>query len=250
MGSHDLSPNRTRLFVDVSGIDWDDDSAIDRWAQDAWQQATTTWGNAVPPAPTAVLNTNYAEAVAFATEIHAGQLRKGTTIPYISHPLGVSSLVLEAGGDQDEAIAGLLHDAVEDGDGLRTLDIIRTRFGDRVAEIVLLCSDSTDADWKRRTPYWPRKQAYLDHLEASTDTRAVLVSIADKVHNARAIVTDLQRYGADVLEKFKATPGETLTYYAECLRIAEDKQIPETLLSPLYTAVVEIDHYVMRLHAA
>jgi len=245
MGSTSMSPDRGRRYIDVSGIDWDDEAAIDRWAHTAWQQAMTDWGNAVTPAPTAVLDTTYAEAVAYAAEVHGGQVRKGTSIPYISHLLGVSSLILEAGGDQDEAIAGLLHDAVEDAGGLRTLADIRARFGERVAEIVLLCSDSTDEEWKRRTPYWSRKRAYLDHLEASDDARAVLVSIADKVHNARAIVTDLQWHGVRVLTKFNGTPGETLTYYVECLRIAEDRQLPETLLWSLYTAVAEIDQYIM-----
>ena len=115
----------------------------------------------------------------------------------------------------------------------------------RVAEIVLACSDSTDEEWKKTVDYWERKQAYLDHLEASTDERAVLVSIADKVHNARAIVTDLQRKGAAVLDKFNGDAGEILTYYVECLRIGEAKNVPDELLWPLHTAVLEIDRHVM-----
>ena len=250
MGSTRKSPNRTRLVFDPSGINWDDDASIERWTRQVWQYTTQRWGNGMASAPTVRLTSRYTEAVAFASELHASQARKGTSIPYIAHLLGASSLVLEAGGDEDEAIAGLLHDAVEDGGGLPTLEIIRARFGGRVAEIVLLCSDSVDEEWKRNTPYWVRKQAYLDHLEESADTRAVLVSIADKVHNARAIVTDLQRHGASVLKKFNGDSGEILTYYVECLRIAADKQISETLLWPLHKAVVEIDQYVMRVHAA
>jgi hypothetical protein len=245
MGHHHTSPNHPRLVFDTEGIDWDDDASIDRWTEAAWQQAITTWGITVTTTPSVVLDATYAQAVAFASTVHADQSRKGTSIPYVTHLLGVSSLVLEAGGSQDEAIAGLLHDAVEDGDGLNTLTAIRQLFGDRVAEIVQLCSDSTDKEWKRRTPYWVRKQRYLDHLETTSDSRAVLVSIADKVHNARAIVTDLQRFGPDVLAKFNATPPQTLTYYLECLRIGEQHSVPEALLWPLHTAVLEIDQYVM-----
>ena len=133
-----------------------------------------------------VLTARYAHAVEYAGVIHATQTRNGTNIAYISHLLGVSSLVLEAGGNEDEAIAGLLHDAVEDCGGLPRLADVRARFGDRVADIVLACSDSTDEEWKKVTSYWERKCRYLDHLEATGDDRAVLVSIADKAHNARA----------------------------------------------------------------
>jgi (p)ppGpp synthase/HD superfamily hydrolase len=173
--------------------------------------------------PHVVLTDRYAQAVAYASIIHATDTRKGTNISYMSHLLGVSSLVIEAGGDEDEAIAGLLHDAVEDAGGLPRLEDIRARFGDRVADIVLACSDSTDEDWKRTVGYWPRKQAYLDHLEARAGERAVLVSIADKTHNARAIVTDLERSGYAVLKKFNGTPAEVLKYYDECLRIGISK---------------------------
>lgn len=192
-----------------------------------------------------VLTDTYTQAVAYATAIHATQVRKGTTVLYATHLLGVSSLVLEAGGSEDEAIAGLLHDAVEDCGGLPRAADVRARFGDRVADIVLACSDSTDEEWKRTVNYWERKQAYLDHLESTDDERAVLVSIADKVHNARAIVTDLQRHGVGVLDKFTGSPGEILTYYVECLRIAEFKNVPEALLWPLFAAIVELDAFVM-----
>ena len=244
MGSKN-TPHQRRYF-DVSGIDWGDDASIDRWAQEVWTLVTDEWGNYMTEEPLTVLTERYTHAVAYATDLHADQTRKGNTIPYSAHLLGVSSLVLEAGGTEDEAIAGLLHDAVEDCGGLPTLEAIRSRFGDRVAEIVLACSDSTDEEWKQRVPYWERKQAYLNHLEATTDERAVLVSIADKVHNTCAIVTDLQKKGAKVLKKFNGQRGEILTYYVECLRIGEAKNVPDELLWPLYTAVLEIDRYVMR----
>ena len=197
--------------------------------------------------PHVVLTDRYTAAVAYASTIHAHQTRKGgDNTAYMAHLLGVSALVIEAGGDEDEAIAGLLHDAVEDAGGLPRLADISLRFGDTVASIVGACSDSTDAEWKRRTPYWQRKQAYLDHLEdPQTSGRAVMVSTADKVHNARATITDLRIHGPQALHKFNGTPGEVLTYYVECLRIAEDRQMPEVLLWPLYEAVVELDRAVM-----
>jgi (p)ppGpp synthase/HD superfamily hydrolase len=243
MGSKN-TPHQRRYF-DVSGIDWDDDASIDRWAQKVWTLVTDEWGNHMTEAPSTILTEKYTQAVAYATELHASQTRKGNTIPYAAHLLGVSSLVLEAGGTEDEAIAGLLHDAVEDCGGMPTYDEIKARFGGRVAEIVLACSDSTDEEWKRTADYWERKQAYLDHLETSTDERAVLVSIADKVHNARAIVTDLQKKGVKVLKKFNGEPSEILIYYVECLRIGEAKNMPGELLWPLRTAVLEIDRFVM-----
>lgn len=229
----------------MSGIDWDDDASIDRWAHEVWLLVTGNGDDDMTDVPSTVLTEKYTAAIAYATALHAGQVRKGTDIAYASHLLGVSSLVLEAGGNEDEAIAGLLHDAVEDCGGMPTYEEIKVRFGPRVGAIVLACSDSTDEEWKRAVGYWERKQKYLDHLEESTDQRAVLVSIADKVHNARAIVTDLQRTGAKVLDKFNGEAGEILTYYVECLRIGQDKQVPEELLWPLHTAVLEIDAFVM-----
>lgn len=196
--------------------------------------------------PHVMLTERYPRAVAFASAIHATQTRKGegNTTAYISHLLAVSALVLEAGGDEDQAIAGLLHDAAEDAGGEARLADIRARFGDDVADMVKACSDSTDDEWKKATPYWDRKQAYLGHLEKA-DTRAVLVSIADKVHNARAIVSDLRinhaRDSREYLdEKFNGTPDEILTYYEECLRIGKEKGIPKALTVPLDDAVTII----------
>jgi (p)ppGpp synthase/HD superfamily hydrolase len=195
--------------------------------------------------PHVVLTDKYAQAFAYASAIHATDTRKGTNIAYMSHLLGVSALVIEAGGDEDEAIAGLLHDAVEDAGGLPRLEDVRARFGKKVARIVLACSDSTDEDWKKSVDYWERKQRYLDHLEdPETDERAVLVSIADKTHNARAIVTDLERTGYKVLKKFNGRPEEIVKYYAECLRIGKAKNVPDTLTIPLGLAVAKIREYV------
>jgi (p)ppGpp synthase/HD superfamily hydrolase len=120
-------------------------------------------------------------ALQFASGLHHSQCRKGTPIPYISHLMAVSALVLEAGGDEDLAIAALLHDAVEDQGGAPTLQIIRRMFGDRVANVVMECSDT---DREPKPPWRERKERYLTHLlSASAD--ALLVSMADKLHNAR-----------------------------------------------------------------
>lgn len=191
-----------------------------------------------------VLSERYAEAVAYASTIHASQVRKGGNIAYVAHLLGVSSLVLEAGGDENQAIAGLLHDAAEDQGGRERLADIAAIFGEDVARIVEACSDSLDAGWKAQTSYWTRKLAYLDRLRSEPD-RAVLVSIADKVHNSRAILTDLESMGVDgTMGKFNASSSELLYYYGTCLSIADDRGVPVALRVPLRTALYDIARFL------
>lgn len=133
-----------------------------------------------------MLTGRYDEAFRYAHELHSNQKRKGTSIPYISHLMTVSALVIENGGTEDQAIGALLHDAAEDQGGAATLEVVRDRFGDAVAEIV---SDCTDA-WDEPKPEWrPRKEAYLAKLPAKPP-RSLLVSLADKTHNAEAILFD------------------------------------------------------------
>jgi (p)ppGpp synthase/HD superfamily hydrolase len=157
----------------------------------------------------AILGPRYLEAFAFAARLHQEQRRKGADIPYLSHLMSVSALVLEDGGDEDEAIAALLHDAVEDQGGPPTLEAIRARFGDRVARIVDGC---TDSDTVPKPPWRARKERYLDHLRhAEADVRRV--SAADKLHNARSILTDYRRIGDAVFGRFTAGKDETLWYY-------------------------------------
>ena len=151
----------------------------------------------------------YGKALAFAAEKHAGQKRKGTRIPYISHPLAVASLVLEHGGDEDEAIAALLHDAVEDQGGRPTLRRTEQQFGRVVAGIVKACSDT---DVVPKPPWRARKEAYLAHL-ASADRSTLRVSLADKLHNARAILADLHGVGDAVWSRFNADRSQVLWYY-------------------------------------
>ena len=132
------------------------------------------------------LSNRFEEAFSYATRLHAGQYRKDTTVPYVAHLLGVASLVLEGGGDEDQAIAALLHDAVEDQGGKATLEEIRRRFGETVAAIVEGC---TDAMTIPKPPWRERKEAYIVHLRTASAPQR-LVSAADKLHNARAILAD------------------------------------------------------------
>lgn len=155
-----------------------------------------------------------ADAFAFAATAHAEQVRKSTTIPYVSHLMSVSALVLEHGGDEDQAIAGLLHDVIEDC-GADYEAVIRERFGDRVTRIVRAC---TDADTTPKPPWQERKEAYLQHLQQE-GPEVLLVSASDKLHNARAIVSDLQAIGLDVFERFSASQMQVLWYYRSLAEI-------------------------------
>jgi len=167
-----------------------------------------------------LLTTRFQEALVYANRLHRHQVRKGSNTPYIAHLLGVSSLVLEAGGDEDQAIAALLHDAVEDQGGAETLAEIRLRFGDHVAEIVDSCSDT---DSIPKPPWQERKECYIKHLqEASSESR--LVSLADKLHNARSILRDLEQDGNVVWGKFNGGKDGTLWYYQSLVTVFREKE--------------------------
>jgi (p)ppGpp synthase/HD superfamily hydrolase len=153
------------------------------------------------------------KAFQFAAKMHAGQARKASTIPYIAHLMGVTSLVFEAGGDEDLAIAALLHDVVEDCGGAPTLNRVRALFGSRVARIVEGC---TDADTLPKPPWRERKENYLGHLKhADADTR--LVSAADKLNNVRSILSDYRQIGEFIWERFNGGREGTLWYYRALL---------------------------------
>ena len=159
------------------------------------------------------LGPRFLRAFLFAAEKHAGQARKASTIPYIAHLTGVASLVLEAGGDEDLAIAALLHDVVEDCGGVPMLKEVRRRFGKRVAKVVEGC---TDADTYPKPPWRERKEYYIRHLKtADADTR--LVSAADKLNNARSILADYREVGESVWSRFKGGREGTLWYYRALL---------------------------------
>jgi (p)ppGpp synthase/HD superfamily hydrolase len=159
------------------------------------------------------LGPRFLSAFVFAAEKHAGQGRKASTIPYIAHLMGVASLVLEAGGDEDLAIAALLHDVVEDCGGAPMLKEVRRRFGKRVANIVDGC---TDADTNPKPAWRERKESYIRHLKkADPDTR--LVSAADKLHNVRSILTDYRDAGESIWARFNGGREGTLWYYRALL---------------------------------
>ncbi|MEP6801955.1 MAG: HD domain-containing protein [Acidobacteriota bacterium] len=174
--------------------------------------------------------------MAWASELHREQRRKGSDTPYLAHLLSVSALVLENGGDEDEAIAALLHDAVEDCGGRPTAEEIRRRFGPRVADIVDGCTDSDETP----KPAWrPRKERFVEHLTgASASVR--LVAAADKLHNARCVLSDLRREGERVWDRFAAPRHETLWYYrAVTSRLQESG--PHPLVEELDRVVTELE---------
>jgi (p)ppGpp synthase/HD superfamily hydrolase len=167
------------------------------------------------PSDTAVVTPRFRQALDYASELHAFQRRKGTDIPYMSHLLGVCALVLEDGGDEDEAIAALLHDAVEDQGGKPVLEEIQRRFGERVAGIVAEC---TDTDEVPKPPWRKRKDEYVARLPEATP-EALRVSCADKLHNARSLLGDYRRIGERLWERFTASRDETLGYYRSLVKV-------------------------------
>lgn len=146
--------------------------------------------------------------------LHAQQKRKGCDTPYITHPMAVAALVGDYGGTEDQVIAALLHDAVEDQGGLDTLAQIRAQFGEAVADLVWACSDSHEAP---KPPWRARKEAFLARI-ASLPVEARLVIAADKLHNARATCTDLRSAAPDFWTRFNGGHDNTLWYYAEAVR--------------------------------
>ncbi len=171
-----------------------------------------------------MLTDRIAQALALAVEAHTGQTRKGTATPYIAHPMGVASIALEHGADEEQAMAALLHDAVEDG-GAHYAQRIRELFGDRVADIVLGCTDGVPDAAGHKPPWKERKERYLAHLQHASDD-VLLVSGSDKLHNARAIVEDLLRIGPVVFERFSASKDQTLWYYESLAQIFAERRTP------------------------
>jgi (p)ppGpp synthase/HD superfamily hydrolase len=179
------------------------------------------------------LTDRFSRAVDYARIAHAAQFRKGSNIPYIYHLLGVASLVIEFGGSEDQAIAGLLHDTLEDC-GAAHEAMIRAQFGDAVADIVKDCTDGTaegkashtDPEAKRRD-WIERKLAYLAHLKEAPDA-TLLVSASDKLHNARAIAQDLEdpHVGMHVFERFTGGRDGTLRYYQALAEIFISRDVP------------------------
>ena len=186
------------------------------------------------------LGTRLQSAFRYAAEKHEGQARKHSSVPYLSHLMAVASLVLEAGGDEEMAIAALLHDVVEDCGGMPRLREVRKLFGDRVAKIGEGCTDSfgdPKAEWKQR------KNDYLEHVKhADIETR--LVSAADKLHNVRTILTDYRQDGESIWSRFSGKKDGTLWYYRA---LSDEFQRSSNRLSrELAIAVAELEKTVSK----
>jgi len=159
------------------------------------------------------LSVRFNEALGYAAALHADQVRKGSGTPYVAHLLAVASLTLEHGGDEDQAIAALLHDAVEDQGGLERLNVIRDKYGEAVAIIVEGCTDAVSVP---KPPWRERKERYIEHL-ADVEPRVRLVSLCDKLHNARSILTDYHSIGEEIWSRFRGGRQGSLWYYRALL---------------------------------
>ena len=179
------------------------------------------------------LTSRFESALVYATQLHSNQVRKGSGIPYISHLLSVTALILEDGGNEDEAIAGLLHDAIEDQGGEATYKVIQEKFGDTVASIIRDCSESTTIP---KPPWKERKLLSIEHLRnANSSVRRVM--LADKLHNARSILADWHREGDTVWERFKGKKEGTLWYYNSIAETIRD--FPDNFLATEILKVVQ-----------
>ena len=178
---------------------------------------------------------SFEDALVYAARLHRDQTRKGTGVPYVTHLLAVAAIVGENGGTEDEVIAALLHDAPEDAGGEARLGEIRARFGAGVAEIVAGCSDTYEDP---KPPWRARKEAYLDHLaEAPSPVR--LVSAADKLHNARSVLSDYRSVGEDLWGRFNGGRDGTLWYYRA---VADALAGDGPVAAELGRVVAELEH--------
>ncbi|MBE9241202.1 HD domain-containing protein [Synechocystis salina] len=166
-----------------------------------------------------ILTSRFSDAFILANQLHRHQFRKGSQIPYISHLLGVTALVLEMGGNEDEAISALLHDAVEDQGGDTTLELIREQCGQAVAELVLGCSDSQIMP---KPPWEERKQKHLTKLRHSS-LSILKISLADTLHNARTVQIDRRRQGEEIWDKFSRGKSGILWYYQNLWEIYQGR---------------------------
>ena len=189
-----------------------------------------------------VLGDRFEDALGYAFDLHRTQTRKGTAVPYISHLLAVAALVLEHGGDEDQAIAALLHDGPEDQGGEETLARIGDRFGPRVEKLVASCSEPLEL---QKHAWSERKRRYLAHLE-TIDPDAVLVTCADKLHNVRTIVTELPDAGLALFDRFNGRLEGSLWYYG-ALADAFERIAPAAVARDLRLAVGELAALTRRL---
>lgn len=189
------------------------------------------------------LGQGFERALIYALHVHGGHVRKGTDIPYFSYLMAVAATVIENGGTEEEAIAALLHDAVEDQGGAQRLRDIEDRFGQNVASIVKACSDSLEDTASGEKEDWLRKRRYLAEL-AGKGSSVHRVSAADKLHNARAICRDAAAHGDALWQRFSKPREQTIAYYttlAETLRAV----FPGPLTDELGTAVELLERHIL-----
>lgn len=179
------------------------------------------------------------EAFALARERHQGQVRKGSAVPYISHPMIVAGMVMQFGGDEEVAMAALLHDVPEDAGGEEALEEIRQRFGDRVARLVLQNSDTLSTP---KPPWLQRKQAYLDALWHK-ERDALLISLCDKTHNAMTVAADLEEFGPSVWDRFRGAREGSIWYYEELHARFSALEMPKALLAEMARAIEVMRRY-------
>ena len=224
-----------KQFFSLAGIDWDDDASIDAWARAVWGVMNTQRKEEMKQEqePTIQLTDKYATAVAYANKHHKKQTRKEKDVPYISHLLAVSALVLEAGGDEDQAIGALLHDVAEDCGGEARLTEVNELFGERVEAIVRGCSDSITSDPSKKADWDIRKRDYLKHL-ASASADVLIVSAADKLHNSRDTLADINREGITTLGRFNGKAEGTVAYYTALWVALSQAGAPVLLTTPLH----------------
>ena len=190
----------------------------------------------MPDSNVTTLGPRFQEALAMAANLHAAQKRKMTGVPYISHLLSVTALVLQGGGDEDEAIAALLHDAAEDQGGEQTLAVIREKFGDKVADIVASCSDTFVSP---KPPWRERKQDHIEHLRGASPAVHRVV-LADKLHNARSLLRDLRENGGEMWDFFKGGKEGTLWYFNSLYEVLSET-CEGYLLEELGRVIVQIE---------
>jgi (p)ppGpp synthase/HD superfamily hydrolase len=214
---------------------------------DAMARAGATPHRPAGPSGGALLGDRFDRALLYAAAAHRTQTRKGTAVPYLSHLLGVASIVLTAGGDEDQAIAALLHDTVEDC-GVEHEPVIGELFGEAVLGMVLACSDSRQPAGEAKADWRERKGGYLRHLgDLAADDPALLVSCADKVHNAEAILADLSAEGLPFWDRFPGKSAEDLLWYYGALASFFAGARPGPLSTRLRLTVDEIGRLHRRL---
>lgn len=186
----------------------------------------------------------FESALIYASQGHAGQVRKGTRIPYISHPLAVAALVMEVQGSEDEVVAALLHDLVEDAGGEVRLADIRLRFGNKVADIVEGCSDTCSDDLGPKPLWAERKRRHLENLEDESES-VLIVTTADKLHNVRSIVRDYEVLDEQIWPRFRGGREGTLWYYRQVTEIVTRKA--HGSWAPMARELAEMVAYLERL---